>query len=135
MLQAATMGVKRIYLHNTPNRMFAVLQPGWGFVNGTGIQRPHIMPEYNGLLVVNEMIGTSGNAMIAEIENNNTALASYGVWENGKLSRMVLLNSKTYEQKGLMRTGLNVTLNGANLGGMATVKRLSIPHTTATEGM
>lgn len=87
------MGVERVYLHSTPNRLFSVFQPGWEFPNGTGIDRPHIMPLYNGLLVVDEMVGSGGYAMVAEIENAHTALATYGVWENGKLSRLALINS------------------------------------------
>lgn len=135
MLKAASMGVDRVYLHNTPNRMFAVFQPGWGFTNGTGIDRPHIMPMYNGLLVVDEMIGTSGHAMVAEIENSNTALAAYGVWENGKLARISIVNSNVFAQNATTRSAVNVTLSGGYTGGYTTVKRLSIPYTTATEGM
>jgi hypothetical protein len=134
MLKAASMGVERVHLHCTPNRLFAVFQPGWGFTNGTGIERPHIMPMYNGLLVVNEMVGDSGHAMIAEIENINVGLASYGVWENGKLSRMVLINSNVFYQNAKTRSTLNVTLTGYTPR-IASIKRLSIPYTTATEGM
>lgn len=135
MLKAASMGVNRVYLHSTPNRMFAVFQPGWGFTNGTGINRPHIMPMYNGLLILDEMIGMGGLAMVAEIENSNTALATYGVWENGKLARIALVNSNVFAQNATTRSALNVTLSDGYTGGYATVKRLSIPYTTATEGM
>lgn len=135
MLQAASMGIGRVYLHSTPNRRFAVFQPGWGFTNGTGIQRPHIMPEYNGLLVVDEMIGNSGKAMVAEIETLNSNLATYGAWENGKLVRIVLINSNVFEEGGTTRSALNVTLNGGYTGSYATIKRLSIPYSRATDGM
>ncbi|KAJ3544655.1 hypothetical protein NM208_g2936 [Fusarium decemcellulare] len=135
MLKAASMGATRVYLHSTPNRMFAVFQPGWGFTNGTGIERPHIMPMYNGLLVVNEMVGTSGQAMIAEIETNNPALAVYGVWESGKLSRLALVNSNLFDQNDAVRSAFNVTLGDRYSGSVASVKRLSIPYTTATEGI
>lgn len=135
MLKAAAMGVERVYLHSTPNRLFAVFQPGWGFTNGTGISRPHIMPMYNGLLVVNEMIGKSGKAKVAEIENSNAALAAYGAWENGDLARMVLINSNIFDENEITRSALNITLDGGISEGCITAKRLSIPYTTATEGM
>ena len=135
MLKAAAMGVKRVYLHSTPNRLFAVFQPGWGFTNGTGILRPHIMPMYNGLLVVNEMIGTSGHSKVAEIENSNSNLATYGVWEQGKLVKMVLINSNLFTEESTTRSALNVSLARYGIGRQTTVKRLSVPYTTSTAGM
>ncbi|KIW06671.1 uncharacterized protein PV09_02377 [Verruconis gallopava] len=112
MLHAASMGIERVYLHSTPNRLFSVFQPGWGFTNGTGIERPHIMPTYNGLLVVNEMVGTSGTSKIAEIENANENIASYGVWDHGKLARLAVINSEVYDQTTINRPALNVILSG-----------------------
>lgn len=135
MLKAASMGIGRVYLHSTPNRLFAVFQPGFGFTNGTGIERPHIMPKYNGLLVVNEMVGTSRTAKVAELENIDPRLASYGVWEHGRLARLVLINSNVFEQNSTTRSAINVTLSGGLRSKSATIKRLSIPYTTATEGM
>ncbi|KAJ5818355.1 hypothetical protein N7474_003946 [Penicillium riverlandense] len=135
MLKAASIGVERVYLHSTPNRLFSVFQPGWGFTNGTGVNRPHIMPMYNGLLVVDEMIGKTGNAKVAEIENSNVAMASYGAWENSELVRIALINSHTFRQNDTVRSALNVTLSGGFKGGCTTIKRLDIPYTTATEGM
>ena len=73
--------------------------------------------------------------MVAEIENDNAALAAYGVWENGKLSKMALINSNVFEQNAKVRPAINVTLSGGYTGRHTTVKRLSIPYTTATEGM
>lgn len=134
MLGAAAMGVERAYLHSTPNRMFSVFQPGWGFPNGTGIDRPHIMPKYNGLVVVDEMIGASGEALIAEIENASQALAAYGVWEKGQLARAVLVNSNVFSQNATVRSAMNVTLEVTQPVD-ATVRRISIPYTTATEGI
>ena len=133
LLRSAAMGIERVYLHSTPNRLFAVLQPGWGYTNGTSIDRPHIMPMYNGLLVVDEMIGTSGNAQIAEITVENADVAAYGSWENGRLARMAIINSGVYEDG--TRQALNVTLGNGFQPGYATVKRLGIPHTTATQGL
>jgi hypothetical protein len=135
MLKAAAMGIKRVYLHSTPNRLFAVFQPGWGFTNGTSIERPHIMPMYNGLLVVNEMIGNSGCSKIAEIENVDAGLSTYGVWEHNKLEKLVLINSNVYTEASAARSAFNVTLGGRDVGRQATVKRLSIPYTNSTSGM
>lgn len=135
LLQAASMGIERAYLHSTPDRMFSVFQPGWGFTNGTGISRPHIMPMYNGLLVVDELIGTSGKAKIAEIVNESSGLAMYGAWEDGTLARMVLINSNVVTEGATARAALNVTFTGGITKLHATAKRLSIPYTTATEGM
>ncbi|KAK5163899.1 uncharacterized protein LTR77_010293 [Saxophila tyrrhenica] len=132
MLMGASMGVRRVYLHSTPNRMFSSFMPGWGFPNGTQIERPHIMPKYNGLLVVNEMIGRSGVASVAEVETGNAQLAAYGAWEHGKLARMVLINSNVAE-RNVTRSAMTVTLKGDHAAGRATAKRLSIPYTTATQ--
>lgn len=132
MLKLASMGVRRTYLHSTPNRMFAVFQPGWGFTNGTGITQPHIMPMYNGLLVVSEMIGDSGNARAAEIENNSPSLASYGAWENEGLTRLVLVNSDTF-LSGIRDSYVSL-LSGPDTA-CTMVKRLRIPQTTSTERM
>lgn len=93
------------------------------------------MPMYNGLLVVNEIIGNTGNAKVAEIENSNVAIASYGVWENSELVKIALINSNTFDQNNTIRSALNVTLSGGFTGGCTTVKRLHIPYTAATEGM
>ncbi|KAH8803721.1 hypothetical protein F5884DRAFT_740279 [Xylogone sp. PMI_703] len=132
-MQLATRSVERMYFHSTPNRMFAVFQPGWGFTNGTEIERPHIMPMYNGMIIATEMIGTSGKVKVAELENYTPDLSAYGAWENGKLVRMVLINSNVFT-KGSPRSAYEVNLAGWK-GGKATIKRLSAPDTTATSGI
>ncbi|CAK7199496.1 hypothetical protein SEUCBS139899_002176 [Sporothrix eucalyptigena] len=137
LLQLATIGVRQAYFHNTPNRMFSVFQPGWGFTNGTGIEEPHIMPIYNGMLVVNEMIGngSKGVVHVAELDTVTTTLAAYGVWEeDGQLARMVLINSAVATET-TARTALQVTLAGVNNTDGATIKRLSIPYTVSTSGI
>lgn len=73
------------------------------------------MPMYKGLLIVAEMVGTSGDAHIAGIQVRNANISSYGVWEKGSLARMVVINAAVYDQKDVMRDIVNVTLMGVTV--------------------
>lgn len=135
LLGLGTIGARRSYFHSTPNRLFSVFQPGWHFPNGTGIDRPHIMPMYNAYLIVDEMIGTRGKAKLAELTVSSSQVAAYGVWELGKLRRMAIINSDVAGQNKTMRSAINVTIQGASGYKEANIRRLRMPYTTATEGL
>ena len=53
---------------------------------------PQIMPSYYGGLVVNSLIGSSGNAQIIELTVNDTNVSGYAAFEQGELVRAVFVN-------------------------------------------
>jgi hypothetical protein len=85
-------------------------------------------------LIVNEAIGTSGNAFIAEIPTTNLTLTAYGVWEEQRLARLVVLNTQVYLGTG-NKPSINVTLDGLHANGAATMKLLRSEKTTAHTGL
>lgn len=136
------MGIQRFHFHNGPGYYYNALQAVK--LDGTGLSddvpgrgdRPHINALYNGLLVVNEAIGDSGRSYVAEISGPNDKLTSYGIWEDGVLRRMVVINTQVYTpstQGG--RPGFNISLVNWQGPRTATIKRLYTPYTTSKTGL
>jgi hypothetical protein len=121
------------------------------------------MPLYHAFLVVDEAIGISGDAWVAELGTTNgtgvgslnTVLAAYGIWEGnqsqagggsqgeggeGGVKRVVLINSVPYlpgNGKGEDRYALDVYLGGKgwDVSRNATIKRLFTPTTNSSHGL
>lgn len=141
MLYAASIGISRVHFHNGRGFAYSVLQPstlaGTGVDDGLNRQsRPHIAPLFNSFLIVAEAIGTAGNSYVAELGTSSGSLSTYGVYENGALKRVVIVNSQVYlptTQGG--RPGVNVSLEGWSNSQYATVKRFETPYTNSTSGL
>ncbi|KEF51720.1 uncharacterized protein A1O9_12355 [Exophiala aquamarina CBS 119918] len=134
LLLCASYGVERVYLHQGVGYRYSAIQPIWDAGDGLNISRPHILPSYNALLVVNEAIGESRDAFVAELPTTNVTLTAYGIWEGEQLMRLVVLNTQVYLGTG-EKSSINVTLNGLSLAGRSTLKRLQSEKTTAYTGV
>lgn len=142
MLRGASIGIDRMHFHNGRGFRYNVIQPTT--LNNTSpllddglptSNRPHIMPLYHAFLIVNEAIGTNGNSYVAELGTSTNQLATYGVYENNNLVRLILINTQVYtEGTSGGRAGLNVTLAGYKSGQYATIKRFHTPYTNSTSG-
>jgi hypothetical protein len=136
-LQAAKLNITRCYFHNGIGYKYNFFQPVSG-VGDDGVNKssvPHIMPLYHVLLIVGEAIGSSGKSTLQELSIDETNVSGYGIWENGKLERIVLLNSNLYLSTDSQRPMVTVTLQGLPTGARIEAKRLAIPSADATHGL
>ncbi|KAH7411457.1 hypothetical protein BKA64DRAFT_773122 [Cadophora sp. MPI-SDFR-AT-0126] len=134
LLLGASLGIERIHFHHGIGFRYNTLQPTSDSDDGLNITRPHILPSYHALLIVNEAIGKSGRSEIAEIATTNLTLTAYGIWESGQLKRMVVMNSAVYLGQGV-KSSLRVSLKGLEQGRSATIKRLESNMTTSYTGV
>ncbi|ORY31073.1 hypothetical protein BCR39DRAFT_593571 [Naematelia encephala] len=135
LLYGASLGIERLYFHHGVGYRYNLFQPVAGVDDGTNTtSRPHILPAYYGFLITNEAIGSSGNSYVAEIQTTNQSIAAYGIWEGGKLVQAVVINNTPYYDITTRRPSFDVAMDGFS-GGSATVKRLSVPYTTAFHGL
>ncbi|CAO3667459.1 unnamed protein product [Umbelopsis ramanniana] len=83
-----------------------------------------------------EAIGSSGKSRIAELPVRSTHISSYGIWEDKKLVRIVVINSHpwVYASKGT-RPVIIVQLQGLTKGTTATYKSLHVPYADVAEGV
>lgn len=146
MLQAATLGVSRVHFHNGLGYRYNIFQPTQNIQDGLNITRSHILPLYHAFLVVNEAIGNCTTPTIegdtrecvaghvAELGTLDGTLAAYGIWEEGKLVRMVMIHSGLYQDG--QRGQLHVQLQGfSDRVKKIKVKRLAVPKTEAYTGL
>ena len=134
-MYAATLGVARVYLSHGVGYRYSSFQPIAGIHDdGRDLDRPHILPLYYGLLFLNEAIGNgTASRQVVELSTEHRHIASYGIYEEKKLRRIILVNSKIHKAGQHHREAVTVDLDG--LSGSFGVKRLHIPHTTAQEGL
>lgn len=144
MLQAATLGVSRVHFHNGLGYRYNIFQPIHNLQDGLNISIPHILPLYHAFLVVNEAIGpctpptkerdtrecVAGH--VAELGGLDGTLAGYGIWEEGKLVRVVMIHSGLYQDG--QRGRLDVELQGLEAKKIK-VKRLRVPRTESYYGL
>ena len=136
MLYGATIGISRQYFHNGVGYLYSALCPSGSVDDGYGLNRPHIGALYHAYLIVNEAIGQSGSAHVAEIATSDNRIAAYGIWEDGWLARAVLIDSEPYtrEQNGGNRKNATVFLdNKASEQGR--VRWFETEYTNSTRGM
>lgn len=114
---------------------YNLFQPVADTVDGLNISRPHILPAYHSFIVANEAIGTSGNSYVAELGTTNLSVAAYGIWENKKLARVVLINSAVHVPESGARGSITLPIVNLPEGCKITAKRLAIPFTTSLTGL
>ncbi|CAK9781613.1 hypothetical protein CC85DRAFT_314754 [Cutaneotrichosporon oleaginosum] len=133
LLQIASLGIKRMHFHNGRGFTYNVLQPvaleGTGVDDGTGLQGAHVSALYHALLIVAEATG-KGEAKVVEIPTSIDSLAAYGVYEDGKLVRLVIINSDIYVEGMGERSGTRVKIDGVR----GKARRFHTPFTNATKG-
>ena len=83
-----------------------------------------IGPIYYSALVVAEALGPTNTSQVIDLQPNNNNLLSpgYGIWENGNLARVVLINYVS-DSTGASDISVNLSLaNGAQLPSQVSVK-------------
>ncbi|KIM41886.1 glycoside hydrolase family 79 protein [Hebeloma cylindrosporum] len=86
-----------------------------------------IGPIYYSALVVAEALGPTNTSQVMDLQanNNNMLSPAYGIWENGNLARVVLINFVS-DSTGASDISVDLSLaNGAQLPGQVQVKYLS----------
>ncbi|KZT43267.1 hypothetical protein SISSUDRAFT_978381 [Sistotremastrum suecicum HHB10207 ss-3] len=138
-LQAATLGVERLFFHNGIGYAYNLIQPVAlnKSLSGIPLQTPlaaHVQPAYYGALVVAEFLGNSSSRTITELSTSSDTLAGYALYTPSGLSSVVLINSAPF----LSSTSGSRPITSVNLGlaGMTmNVKRLDIGRTDDTSGL
>lgn len=134
LLLSASAGVERVHFHHGVGFRYNAIQPASDSDDGLNITRPHILPLYHSYLIVNEAIGTSGNAYVAELPTTNGSLTAFGIWEGHVLARVVVLNTQVYLGEG-EKPSCNVIFGGGLAEGASTVKLLLSGKTTDHTGL
>lgn len=134
-LQSASLGISRVYLSHGVGYRYSSFQPVSGITDdGRGIDRPHIMPMYYGLLVVNEAIGSSqSDRYVAELGCLHRNIVAYGIYEDGHLARLILINTQVVHAAAAKeRASIEVSLDfTSSFAAAYSIKRLRVPHTQA----
>ncbi|CAO3674026.1 unnamed protein product [Umbelopsis ramanniana] len=144
-LQAATLNISRTYYHNNIATGYQAYYPavynifepvGNVKIGNVTTTRPQVQPQYHAFLVVAEAIGKSGKSRIAELPVASSNIASYGIWEKGKLVRIVVINSQpwVYASTGT-RPVTTIQLEGINKHTKATYKTLYVPYADIAQGL
>ncbi|KAJ3525242.1 hypothetical protein NM208_g11724 [Fusarium decemcellulare] len=134
LLLAASSGVERVHFHQGKGFRYNAIQPTSDSEDGLNISHPHILPSYHAFLIVDEAIGKSGNAYVAEIATSNISLIAYGIWEGRQLARVVVLNTQVYLGSGA-KPSINVKLTGLRRDNPAKLKLLRSEKTTSHTGL
>ncbi|KAJ9093860.1 hypothetical protein QFC21_006233 [Naganishia friedmannii] len=134
-LQLASVGVNRIYFHEGVGFAYNLIQPVPIPGNGTtATSVPRVQAAYYGALMVAEAIGTGANTKVAELPSNSTSIAAYGIWENERLARAVIINSDVYFAGATNGTRSSKTVSlGGYSNGKTSIKRLTAPGANSTE--
>jgi len=137
-LQAAKLNIKRCHFHNGIGYKYNFFQPIAG-IGDDGVNKssvPHIMPMYHVLLIVGEAVGRSGQSTVQELTIDETNVSGYGIWEHGRLARIVLINSNLYlSTDSQPRSQVTVSLQGLSTHASIQAKRFAIPSADATQGL
>jgi hypothetical protein len=91
------------------------------------------MPMYYGLLVVNEAIGSSqSDRYVAELGCLHRNIVAYGIYEDGHLARLILINTQVHAAAAKERASIEVSLDfTSSFAAAYSIKRLRVPHTQA----
>jgi hypothetical protein len=134
MLLSASAGIERVHFHHGIGFRYNAIQPVSDADDGLDIPRPHILPSYYAYLIVNEAIGKSGNAYVAELPTINANLTAFGIWEKKQLARIVVMNTQVYLGEG-EKPSINVRFDNLPKNDSAKVKFLLSGKTTDHTGL
>ncbi|KAK7438142.1 hypothetical protein Landi51_11795 [Colletotrichum acutatum] len=134
LLLGASFGIQRLHFHHGVGFRYNLIQPTSDSDDGLNITRPHILPSYHAFLIVNEAIGKSDEAYVAEIPTSNSTLTAYGIWEQDRLARIVALNTQVH-LGGQEKPTISVSLKGLDSGLSTKMKMLLSDNTTANAGL
>ncbi|CAH0025007.1 unnamed protein product [Clonostachys rhizophaga] len=92
-LLAASLGIHRIYFHQGVNYIYAGWQP-----SHVGTTHPSTKPPYYGHVAAATTLGNSGerDVQVAELPLGSETDSAYAIYEDGKLSRIAVLNMREY---------------------------------------
>ncbi|CAO3659552.1 unnamed protein product [Umbelopsis vinacea] len=144
-LQAATLNISRTYYHNNIAQgyqsyypaVYNIFEPVGNVVIGNiTTTRPQIQPQYHAFLIVAEAIGRTGKSRIAELSVASDHISAYGIWESGKLVRIVVINLQpwTYSSTGT-RPVTTIQLQELANHQRATYKTLYVPYADIAQGL
>jgi hypothetical protein len=140
ILHMATLGVKRSHFHNGVGFYYSIIAPvaytGTTLDDGLDLpDRPHIMPIYHAFLIVGEAVGTTKQSYVVELNFNEVDLTGYAIYEQGKLKRIVVINSKIYVNGTRSEYDLNIDGWGQVSSKSASVKYFLPPATESKRGL
>ncbi|KAJ3341158.1 hypothetical protein HDU93_005567 [Gonapodya sp. JEL0774] len=132
-LQLASVGIKRLHLHNGLGYAYSILQPAAITVGPFAADAPKIQAAYYAAFIVNELIGKHYNTKIVELTSNFNNVAAYAVYEDSCLSRAILINHKpNFPNSTVLPDSIN--LSGELSDKKIYVKRFYSPFTNSTSG-
>ncbi|KAK2931909.1 hypothetical protein FoTM2_009427 [Fusarium oxysporum f. sp. vasinfectum] len=134
LLLGASSGIERQYFHHGVGFRYNTFQPTNDSDDGLNISHPHVLPSYHAYLIVNEAIGKSGNAYIAELPTTNVISTAYGIWERNLLKRVIVLNTQVYLGQG-EKPSINIHFTGRNADKGFKVKLLLSESTNSSTGV
>ncbi|KAF5314543.1 hypothetical protein D9611_007010 [Ephemerocybe angulata] len=142
LLYASQLGISRVYFHQGVGYKFNFLQPttlSRSPLDNSVLSPPqeaHIEPSYHAALIAAEAIGSSGQTRVAELPTDNSAVSGYAFYSGDKLTKALFINSDLYLKSDDSRSQarINVKIDGA-APRLATIKRLSVPHSDETSGL
>lgn len=117
--------------------MYNIFEPVGNVVIGNiTTTRPQIQPQYHAFLIVAEAIGRTGKSRIAELSVASDHISAYGIWESGKLVRIVVINLQpwTYSSTGT-RPVTTIQLQELANHQRATYKTLYVPYADIAQGL
>ncbi|KAL0563321.1 hypothetical protein V5O48_018750, partial [Marasmius crinis-equi] len=99
---------------------------------------PHIQPLYYSAIIAAEAIGNSGSTQIVEVAVDETGVAGYAFYENGKLARALFIDSEVFlsTSSDSPRSSVHLDLDFDSEGITSfTAKRLAIRHADDLSGL
>lgn len=96
--------------------------------------KPVLKGIYFGTYMINEFIGASKKPYITELTTNSTNVSAYGLFDEEKIKRVMIINFNTFFPGDLNRTSEVVAMSGLNVNS-GTLKRFYTPYTNSTSGL
>ncbi|KAH8107686.1 glycoside hydrolase family 79 protein [Cristinia sonorae] len=143
-LQAATLGITEMFFHEGIGFKYNFFQPislDRSIIDGSALNPPQpaqVQPSYYAGIVINTLIGRTGNAQIVELSVPDDNVSGYAAFEHGRLVRAVFVNlhawlvSSTGERPSVH---IDLDFAGGRMGRRATARRLVIGHADDTKGL
>ncbi|KAG1730932.1 glycoside hydrolase family 79 protein [Suillus paluster] len=142
-LYATQIGISRIHFHEGIGYKYNLIQPvtlNYSILDGSPIAplAPHIQPPYYAAIIAAEAIGTSGTTQAVEIVIDENDVSGYAFYENGVLSKAVLINTIAYFVGAGERNSTHIDFSFTGSGNTAkemSVKTLKIGYATDTTNL
>ncbi|KAG5651520.1 hypothetical protein H0H81_008357 [Sphagnurus paluster] len=144
-LFAAQLRISSVFFHVGIGFKYSLIQPATldrSILDGSPLPEPiapHVQPQYYAAIIAAEAIGNTGDAKILEINIDHPRISGYAFYENDRLVRAVLINSKAFLPESTSRSSIHIDLGFASpvVAGFEKmkVKRLVINRATDPSGL